>query len=61
MPDRPNVLVITLHDLGDCLGCCGTPVKTPAIDSIAARGGAGAVCFVQAYRRDRTVRRRRPA
>ncbi len=35
---RPNVVVITCHDLGDYLGCYGTPVQTPHIDRLAAEG-----------------------
>ncbi len=34
----PNVIVITPHDLGDYLGCYGTPVPTPNIDSLASDG-----------------------
>ena len=34
----PNVLVITLHDLGDYLPCYGTPVHAPNIDGIAREG-----------------------
>lgn len=35
---KPNILIITPHDLGDYLGCYGTPVSTPNIDSIAEAG-----------------------
>jgi len=35
---QPNLVVITCHDLGDYLGCYGTPVATPNVDSIAAQG-----------------------
>ena len=35
---RPNVVIVTLHDLGDYLGCYGTPVPTPNIDRLAADG-----------------------
>ena len=38
MDDRPNVLFITCHDLGDYLGCYGTPVATPNLDAMASRG-----------------------
>lgn len=36
--DKPNIIFVTCHDLGDYLGCYGTPVDTPNIDSIAASG-----------------------
>ena len=36
---RPNILVITCHDLGQWLGCYGTPtVRTPHLDALAADG-----------------------
>ena len=35
---RPNVILITPHDLGDFLGCYGTPVSTPNLDAMAAEG-----------------------
>lgn len=35
---RPNLLIITCHDVGDYWGCYGTPVPTPHIDSLAADG-----------------------
>ncbi len=35
---RPNIIVITCHDLGDYLGCYGTPVHTPNLDRLAAQG-----------------------
>jgi N-sulfoglucosamine sulfohydrolase len=38
-PSRPNILVITCHDLGRFLGCYGvSTVRTPAIDALAADG-----------------------
>jgi len=43
--NRPNVLIITCHDLGDFVGCYGTPVATPNVDSIAADG----VIFAQHF------------
>ena len=44
--DRPNVLVITCHDLGRHLGCYGVPtLRTPNLDALAAQG----VRFAQAY------------
>ena len=36
--DKHNVLIITCHDLGDYLGCYGTPVSTPNIDKLAREG-----------------------
>lgn len=51
---RPNVIVITPHDLGDFLGCYGCPVSTPHLDAIAAQGvifenhfSTGTVCFAR--------------
>ncbi|MBN1642104.1 MAG: sulfatase [Anaerolineae bacterium] len=35
---RPNVILITPHDLGDFVGCYDTPVSTPNLDRIAAQG-----------------------
>ena len=35
---RKNVVLITCHDLGDFLGCYGTPVDTPNLDRMAAEG-----------------------
>ena len=35
---RPNVIVITPHDLGDFVGCYGAPVSTPNLDRIAGGG-----------------------
>jgi arylsulfatase A-like enzyme len=35
---KPNIVIITCHDLGIYLGCYGTPVKTPNIDALAAQG-----------------------
>jgi arylsulfatase A-like enzyme len=44
--DRPNVVLITAHDLGQFLGCYGVEsVQTPALDSLADRG----VQFENAY------------
>jgi N-sulfoglucosamine sulfohydrolase len=43
---RPNVLVITCHDLGRHLGCYGVPtLRTPNLDALAAQG----VRFARAY------------
>lgn len=39
MPDdRPNIIVITCHDLGRYLGCYGASIETPKIDTLAADG-----------------------
>ena len=35
---RPNIIIITPHDLGDFVGCYSTPVPTPNLDAIAAGG-----------------------
>jgi len=35
---KPNVIVITCHDLGDYLGCYGVPVETPNLDALAGQG-----------------------
>ena len=38
-PTRPNILLITCHDLGRFLGCYGVPtVQTPHLDALAADG-----------------------
>jgi arylsulfatase A-like enzyme len=43
---RPNVVVVTCHDLGRHLGCYGNPtVRTPNLDRLAAEG----IRFGQAY------------
>ncbi len=43
---RPNVLLITCHDLGRFLGCYGVPtVRTPGLDALAADG----VRFTRAF------------
>lgn len=34
----PNILIIHCHDLGDYLGCYGTPIPTPNIDQLASEG-----------------------
>ena len=35
---RPNVIIITPHDLGDFLGCYGHGVETPHLDALATEG-----------------------
>ncbi|MBW3600209.1 MAG: sulfatase-like hydrolase/transferase [Planctomycetes bacterium] len=37
--ERPNVVIILADDLGyRAIGCYGGPVKTPAMDALAAKG-----------------------
>jgi N-sulfoglucosamine sulfohydrolase len=36
--ERPNVIIVTCHDLGDYLPCYGTPVAAPNLDAMAAQG-----------------------
>lgn len=50
MPDRPNILLITLDQWrGDCLGWFGHPcVRTPHLDALARRGVAFRRHFAQA-------------
>ena len=39
MLKRPNILLITCHDLGKHLGCYGIPnLNTPALDNLAEKG-----------------------
>ncbi len=46
MVGRPNLLLITCHDLGRFLGCYGNEtVQSPALDRLAAEG----VRFTQAF------------
>jgi len=49
--NTPNVVLVTCHDLGDYLGCYGTPVQTPNLDAMAQQGvllqnhfSTGSVC-----------------
>lgn len=35
---RPNIVMITCHDLGDFLPCYGTPAPAPHFDRLAAEG-----------------------
>jgi len=48
---RPNLIIMTCHDLGDYLSCYGTPVQTPNLERMAAEGvvlenhfSTGSVC-----------------
>jgi N-sulfoglucosamine sulfohydrolase len=36
--NKPNILIIHCHDLGDYLGCYGTPVETPNLNMLAEEG-----------------------
>ena len=36
--DRPNVLLVHCHDLGQYLGCYGADIETPEIDALADSG-----------------------
>ncbi len=46
MPERPNLLVVTCHDLGRYLHCYDQPtVQSPNLDALAADG----IRFAQAY------------
>ena len=36
--DRPNVVMIIVHDIGQHLGCYGAGLDTPELDSMAERG-----------------------
>lgn len=47
MRDQPNVVVFnTDQQRADCLGCAGSPVKTPTIDSVASDGRRFTNAFV---------------
>jgi arylsulfatase A-like enzyme len=35
---RPNILILTCHDIGDYLPCYGTPVHAPAFERLAREG-----------------------
>ena len=49
MTQRPNVILITCHDLGRHLGCYGVPtVDTPHIDQLAEEGARFANAFCTA-------------
>lgn len=46
---RPNVVLLTFHDLGRHLGCYGVPtVQSPCFDQVAADGARLADCFCTA-------------
>lgn len=45
MVDRPNIIIITCHDLGRYLGCYGAPIDTPEIDAFASSG----TCFTNYF------------
>jgi arylsulfatase A-like enzyme len=46
VPDRPNVVLVVVDDLGSAdFGCCGGSTPTPAVDRLAA----GGTRFTQAY------------
>jgi arylsulfatase A-like enzyme len=46
MNEKPNILIMLPHDLGDFLGCYGHPsVQTPHLDAMAARGAQLRNCF----------------
>ena len=38
MPQQPNIILLTCHDLGDTLSIYGVPVPTPNIERMAAGG-----------------------
>ena len=45
-PNRPNILILLPHDLGDFLGCYGHPsVHSPSIDRMAKEGVVFTHCF----------------
>ena len=45
-PERPNILLIIPHDLGDHLGCYGhDTVRSPSLDQLAAEGVRLTHCF----------------
>ncbi|SDQ57404.1 sulfatase family protein [Natronobacterium texcoconense] len=47
-PSKPNVVLITCHDLGRYLGCYGADIETPRIDELAATGSLFENHFVTA-------------
>ena len=54
---KPNVMMITCHDLGQHLGCYGVEtVRTPNLDGLAARGVRFSRCTSTSARRRRTRR-----
>jgi N-sulfoglucosamine sulfohydrolase len=36
--ERPNIIIVTCHDLGDYIPCYGTPVTAPNLEAMAAQG-----------------------
>jgi arylsulfatase A-like enzyme len=36
--ERPNVIIVTCHDLGDYIPCYGTPVEAPNLEALAGQG-----------------------
>jgi N-sulfoglucosamine sulfohydrolase len=47
--DRPNILILLPHDLGDFLGCYGhSTVRSPNIDQLAGKGVMFRKCFTTA-------------
>jgi Sulfatase len=46
--DTPNILFIVLDDIGfGQLGCYGSPIETPHLDSLAADGLAYSTCILR--------------
>ncbi|AXR77406.1 sulfatase family protein [Natrarchaeobaculum sulfurireducens] len=47
-PSRPNIVLLTCHDLGRYLGCYGADVETPHLDAFAESGACFENHFVTA-------------